>query len=209
MTKVLQYIHYPNNTELGKGNTNETYMLVPLSIDASELFPFNEEVDFIEPSTSQTYKIKAKGDEKEFRVNQMGEFYRANQARFGDVVSGTMISNNNDSIRFISIIKQKCLGLFGNSKKGYELLNSELIEQLGFSPRTKTPFKLRLMYNGQECLISISYKESKKKRKDSPIETDFYNVNCTEIELGGKLIANLETNDLIELNKSYYNVIYW
>ena len=44
MTKIYQYIHRPNNTELGKGNTHETYLLISKDVDLSHLFPPGQEV---------------------------------------------------------------------------------------------------------------------------------------------------------------------
>ena len=44
MTIIYQYMHRPNNTELGKGNTHETYLYIPTKVDLTDMFPPGEEV---------------------------------------------------------------------------------------------------------------------------------------------------------------------
>ena len=46
--KVVQVIKKLNNTELGKGGTHDTYVLIPQNLDISDLFPIvNEQISFI------------------------------------------------------------------------------------------------------------------------------------------------------------------
>ena len=48
MVKVVQVIKKLNNTELGKGGTHDTYVLIPQNLDISDLFPIvNEQISFI------------------------------------------------------------------------------------------------------------------------------------------------------------------
>ena len=84
-TRITQYLHRPNTTELGMGNTHETYMLINKDYDLSELFPVGQNVDVEDTDTHKVYHLKS-ANSREFRVNQMGEFYRDHGIQPGDEV---------------------------------------------------------------------------------------------------------------------------
>lgn len=44
LTRITQYIHRPNATEIGLGNTHECYMLVGTDVDMSDIFPLGIDV---------------------------------------------------------------------------------------------------------------------------------------------------------------------
>ena len=44
LTRITQYIHRPNATEIGLGNTHECYMLVGTDVDMSDIFPLGTDV---------------------------------------------------------------------------------------------------------------------------------------------------------------------
>ena len=68
MTKIYQYLHYPNATELGQASTHETYLLIARNIDLSGLFPVGESVFVTDVKNGKQYALKsAYGNE--FRVN--------------------------------------------------------------------------------------------------------------------------------------------
>ena len=61
--KCIQLIKQVNNTELGKGGTHETYILVPQEVDVSEFIeqPFkisDEKLKFIAQYLSDTTVLK-------------------------------------------------------------------------------------------------------------------------------------------------------
>ena len=63
MTKITQYVHRPNSTELGLGNTHECYMLVGTDIDMSDIFPPGEDV-LVHDTVSDTAKEREAGIKK-------------------------------------------------------------------------------------------------------------------------------------------------
>ena len=52
---IKQYLHRPNATELGIGNTHETYLLVNSNIDLSDIFPKSTPVEIEDKSLSKLY----------------------------------------------------------------------------------------------------------------------------------------------------------
>ena len=101
--RIIQYIHRPNSTELGIGNTHETYMLINSEHDLSEVFPPGLEVSVGDSLSTHVYPIKS-ADGREFRVNQMGSLYRDYNVQPGDEVYLTSIRFDNGSNTF-SLLK--------------------------------------------------------------------------------------------------------
>ena len=56
---IQQYLHRPNATELGQGNTNECYMLISTEIDISDIFPVGVEISAQDTQSGKVYKLKA------------------------------------------------------------------------------------------------------------------------------------------------------
>ncbi|MEN2594696.1 hypothetical protein, partial [Acinetobacter baumannii] len=54
--KIIQIIKRLNNTELGIGNTHETYILIPSDLDFSD-FLLDDEEEFLFKKNNITYKL--------------------------------------------------------------------------------------------------------------------------------------------------------
>ena len=101
-TRITQYIHRPNTTELGMGNTHETYMLVSSNMDISSIFPTTIEVNVEDTTNHKTYSLKSTSG-SEFRVNQMGELYRDHNVLPGDEIIITKIEKNGVSKNYVTV----------------------------------------------------------------------------------------------------------
>ena len=82
--KVFQIIKKLNNTELGKGNTNETYILIPKDLDVSDLFETSDR-EFTCKKSGMRYKLRITIG-RETRIVGLGKFYRSNQLSAGDEI---------------------------------------------------------------------------------------------------------------------------
>ena len=78
MVKVVQVIKKLNNTELGKGGTHDTYVLIPQNLDISDLFPIvNEQISFINKENGKIVNLRhTSGREK--RIVGLGPYYNVN-----------------------------------------------------------------------------------------------------------------------------------
>ena len=57
--KVSQLIKQLNNTELGKGGTHDTYVLIPNELDISDIFSeVNLPIEFIDADTSEKVTVR-------------------------------------------------------------------------------------------------------------------------------------------------------
>ena len=178
--KIIQYIHRPNMTELGLGNTHETYMLVDSKTDMSDVFPPNVETAIEDADSGQLYMLKsAKGSE--FRINQMGPIYRDHQVKPGDeiVITHYEVEGEKRNILTVNNYERICLSVNGNRT---EIVNLERLQKYLQEDNTYT---LNAEVDGVLKEITIAFLESKKKRSDSPTETDYYTVT-----IDGSLLAN-------------------
>ena len=90
-TVISQYLHRPNTTELGLGNTHETYLLVGKDFDLSSIFTPGVEVNVIDSRSGKSYALKATSG-SEFRINQMAAIYNDYQVAPGDEIAFTVIN---------------------------------------------------------------------------------------------------------------------
>lgn len=178
MITVTQYFHYPNNTELGKGNTHECYLLVPNTYDLSHIFPDGKEVEVTDVSNKKKYYLRSAWG-REFRINQMGQFYRDYDVHMGDEIILTFVEGE-DSRTYISVTKHNRLVL-KQGRNGAEIINLERLT----SYKHGEIYKIPIVWAGQELTLQIQYKEAIAKRSDSPDLTDYYTV-----KLGNSILQN-------------------
>ena len=203
MTKIYQYIHRPNNTELGKGNTHETYLLISKDVDLSHLFPPGQEVKVNDLISDKSYYLKS-AEGNEFRVNQMGPIYRDYDVCEGDDVLLTKIEGDEQSIFTIRVVKHNRITIFVTGN-GATIGNIERLSEYG----SKTDGYSISVQNGDNInKMTISFDAPKLKRSDSPDTTDFYKINVADQPLkNGKYLFDVDTKELIVFEKYSYNTI--
>ena len=203
-TKLIQYTHRPNMTELGMGNTHETYMLINTNTDLSGIFPPSIEVKVRDAVSGKHYSLKS-SDGREFRVNQMGDLYRDYNVHPGDEIVITKIENENTSDLCVNVIQYQRVVLLVNSN-GTEIVN---IDRLNSYNLDNGIYQINVSDRGKQNILKISFRESRKKRADSPNTTDFYTA-----QIEGQPLANGTyyltlggSPSLAMLPKSEYNVV--
>ena len=203
-TKIIQYIHRPNTTELGMGNTHETYMLINSDINLRAIFPVGVDVFVEDTDTHKKYSLKS-ADGREFRVNQMGEIYRNHHVLPGDEIIITNVSKAGSANTYITVKQfNRVVLMVGNN--GAEIINKERIDAY---LKTSNIYEISTFDRGVQNRLKISFKGSKKKRSDSPNTTDFYSVSLNDIDLtnGTYYLTIGEKSTIVTLVKSNYNEI--
>ncbi len=202
--KLTQYLHRPNTTELGMGNTHETYMLISTDTDLSGIFPPSMDVRVRDLASSKQYTLKSSWG-REFRVNQMGELYRDYDVKPGDEIVITKIEN--ESAEDISVnIRQFPRVVLIVGSNGAEIVNLERLESFLVS---QGGYELGIRDRGTQSTLSIFFREAKKKRNDSPSATDYYSVkiNGQDLTNGTYYLTLGEVSTLAMLPKSEFNTI--
>ena len=103
--KVVQLIKQLNNTELGKGGTHDTYVLIPNELDIADIFEQpNTVYEFVNPETNEKVSVRnTVGREK--RIVGLGQYYRDHDLSAGDSVVFEKRTSGNQVKYLIRTIK--------------------------------------------------------------------------------------------------------
>ena len=179
-TIVREYRHRPNKTELGQGNTNEYYLRISNDTNLSAIFPIGKEVTVEDTNSHKQYLLKSSNDQ-EFRVNQMGAIYRDYSLVPGDEVFIRDIEINGTHKTYITVEKFNRVVLIVD-RNGVEVHNEHLLEEYKIDDTIRS-YHIDIHDGDQTHSLYIQFKEKRKKRKDSPNETDFFEVKKDDVAL--------------------------
>lgn len=192
--RIQQFIKTLNNTELGKGTTHEYYVLVPSSFnienifDSSNLNPVFYDKTTLDVKTNTAQLSKG----REMRIKGLGTYYRDNNACAGDEIIFERRDDGEGTLFFISLKSKPNNISFQKNSKGFEVLN---IDRL--SPYLSDGiFKQNVLYQSRDVELLIEFKLSGKKRNDSPILTDFYDIKVDNVSL----LSKFKNNEYIQLD---------
>lgn len=172
--KIQQFIKSLNNTEIGRGNTNECYVRVPKAchkihniFDSSNLQP-----TFYDKKNGSKIESIHITIGSEFRINGLGDYYRDQNAHAGDEIVFERIDENGITNFFLDIHNAIDSITFQKNSKGFEVLNPDRLPELSLIPQLLNNTK----YSNVIGELKVEFKESDFKRSDSPEKTDFYNL---------------------------------
>lgn len=175
--KSIQLIKQVNNTELGKGGTHETYILIPQDLDVSDLFlETDKEYAFTDKDSGKVYVIRLTSA-REKRIVGMGPYYRDNNVMAGDqILLEKRIYDNGEIAYLISLSKAEGVVFFQKVKNFFEALTPEratnLLEKQYLTPAEET--------------VTVEYHGEIQKRKDSPVMTKVYTIKINENDIQSK-----------------------
>lgn len=184
--KFIQLIKKVNNTELGKGGTHETYVLVPQDADVSDLFvELDKKYAFIDKMTGKIHELRlTSGREK--RIVGLGPFYREHDVSAGDeVLFEKRFSLNGSEQYFITVnrfldtvVLQKKRDAFAvlTPERLNSILDKELEDNLGKK-------------------VEVKFCGEFKLRGDSPDTTKLYDIFLEERRIN----AQYANNDMMEI----------
>jgi len=191
--KVFQIIKKLNNTELGKGNTNETYILIPKDLDVSDLFETSDR-EFTCKKSGMRYKLRITIG-RETRIVGLGKFYRSNQLSARDEIVLEKRSYENQTEFLIDSHKKDNSVIFQKLQSGFTALTEDRVHLLenGINVISHDGFSPFEMKNKREV----------KKRKDSHDATIIY-----DIFVGGKNISeDYADKEMLEIEMTRKNNI--
>lgn len=196
--KSVQFIKKLNNTELGKGRTHETYVLVPSVIDVSDIFrALDVPVEFMDKYTHEkvtTRNIVTKSGEK--RIVGLGQYYRARGLSAGDEIAFEKRILRGREEYYVCTKKNRDTLVFQKSRYGFEILTPErLSEFMSMAGRTETK-------------VEIPFLGAQRKRNDSPETTDYHDILIDGESLltsyGGKDIGEIRIRGNAVVTSEFY-----
>ena len=199
--KIQQFIKSLNNTEIGKGGTHECYVLVSKKVENIEnIFdPANHHPTFTNIKNGGIVDSIHITSGREFRINGLGDFYRDNNVNAGDEIVFERQDDGAKTEFFINLNTKENTIIFQKNSRGFEVLNTDRLVLLMSANR----YQDKVSYNGSSGSFVIEFKESAKKRSDSPDETDFYSISFN----GQDILNDLKSNEYLELSNSVSNKI--
>lgn len=162
--RSVQFVKKLNNTELGKGGTHDTYVLVPNELDLSDIFPKKgQTVVFTDRSTQETVAVRNTiGREK--RIVGLGQYYRSKALSAGDEIIFERRTLLGRDEFFVSVRQNIDRLVFQKSRHGFEILTPERL------------FRFQKEAEAAGAQVEIPFLGAKKKRNDSPEDTEYYDI---------------------------------
>lgn len=181
--KIVQIIKKLNNTELGKGGTHDTYVLIPNDLDVTDIFEQSVPMNFVDKYSGEIVTVRnTVGREK--RIVGLGQYYRNMDLSAGDEIIFEKEEQLDETKLIVYTKKYTDSIVIQKSKYGFEILTPDRTE------------RFKEMVAMMDVDIQINFRTSEKKRNDSPEETDFYDV-----EIDGKsLLDKFSGKELVELS---------
>lgn len=192
--RVQQFIKTLNNTEIGKGGTHEFYVLVSKKVkeienifDSLNHYPIFHNLK--NGGVIENIHITAG---REFRINGLGDFYRLNNVNAGDEIIFERRDEGERTEFFLNLKTKHNSIIFQKNSAGFEVLNSDRLNVL----LTNQQYVTEVFYNEILGNLLVEFKESSKKRSDSPIETDFFTIKFNDNDF----FENIKSNEFLELS---------
>jgi hypothetical protein len=217
--KITQFIKQLNSTEVGEGNTNDSYAAVPSNCvaDLANILPTDEALELADASDGIVYtpdnsniRLHKTNQNGQFRIAGLGMFFRKHKTTPGD--------------RFLFEIhddgkKQKLLiGLYHRPKvimlhryrnvsrgvNGMTILNTERFNKRA----TDSVLNEELYVDGNLSTIEVRFLNRSKKKNTSLDETDFYDLLLN----GASILDRYSHDEYVEIDlheMTFRNVIRW
>ena len=188
-----------NNTELGKSGIHETYIYIPSNLDICELFPeINIKKKCYSPQTNKYYEIRLTQD-REKRIVGLGPIYSDLNVTAGDEITIE---------RRVGVVEQYFISVKQNT-------NSVVVQKLKHGFEVLTPERLCLLNEnstiaiaGENLPFSLQFIEAIKKRADSKVATELYDIQIDKKSIAGDyasatLLEIVVTGTSVEIQKFY------
>ena len=188
--KVTQLIKQLNNTQLGKGGTHDSYVLIPSELYVGDIFQAADQtVWFTDPEMGDRVAVKYTVA-REKRLSGLGPYYRRSRLEAGDEIIFEKRIYSSRTEYYVRTRKHPDRIAFQKARDGFEILTPERMMTAG-------------LRNGQlEEHLRIIFLKRAKKQNNSPDTTDFY-----DIEIEGKSILGAYSFKDIGLVDIFENTI--
>ena len=190
MIEIVTFTKTLNATEAGMTNTNDSYILIPQSIDGCLLFPHNGIYHIRDYVSGEDFKFRFENS-REQRVYKLGQYCRMNNVQCGDIITIERRIINQDSRLFINSRRKKNIVFLQKHKDGYLIIRNDIGQKVLNN-------EVLFSVNGKNRPITIVFDRNIKKRSDSPDELPLYSVTVDN----GINLQDLIKAQYLELNYS-------
>lgn len=190
MIEIITFTKTLNATEAGMTNTNDSYILIPQSIDGSRLFPQKGIYKLRDYLSGEDFEFRFESG-REQRVYKLGQYCRMNNVKCGDIITIERRIINGNSRLFINVKRKNNIVFLQKHKDGYLIIRNDLGQKV-------LDNEVQFSVNGQDKAVRITFDRNIKKRSDSPDELPLYSVTLDK----GMNLQKLIGAQYLELNYS-------
>lgn len=197
--KIRTFSKRLNATELGLGATNDTYVAIPNEADLSTMFTNNVAITAEDVETNQVFlppqsniKYTQTGQNGQERISGLGEYFKLKKAKVGDQITFERHEDKNGNVKYYLNFEHRNVAVMQKGKAYVEIIGLAALEQY----KINDDYWLKVNYQGKEVDLIILYKESSKKKKTSPNETDYYDLVIN----GKSILQDFSYQEYIEID---------
>ena len=195
--KIHSFIKRLNATELGLSVTNDSYIAIPNEVNLSDMFVNRQALEIFDrktgtlftPENSNIMYVQT-GQNNQERISGLGKYYEMVNAKVGDEILIERIEDGMN-VKYVMDFYHRNAIVFQKNKKYVEILTPDMIQ-----PYAKDKnFSLDVVIAGKTETVLIKFAEKTKKKKTSPRETNFYDLQIQ----GESILGNYSYQEYIEV----------
>ena len=195
--KIYSFIKRLNATELGIGVMNDTYIAIPREVDLSDMLKNRQALEIFDrktgivftPENSHIMYVQT-GQNNQERISGLGRYYEMVDAKVGDEILIERIEDKS-GIKYAMDFYHRNAIVFQKNRDYVEILTPERIQ-----PYAKgDDYNLEVVIDGKTETLLVKFVEKRKKKKTSPRETVFYDLQIQ----GQSILDNYSYQEYIEV----------
>ncbi|MFW5651289.1 MAG: hypothetical protein ACOCNC_07840 [Acetivibrio ethanolgignens] len=195
--KIYSFIKRLNATELGLGVTNDTYIAIPSEVNLSDMLKNRQALEIFDrktgtvftPDNSHIMYVQT-GQNNQERISGLGRYYEMVDAKVGDEILIERIEDKS-GIKYAMDFYHRNAIVFQKNRDYVEILTPEIIQ-----PYAKDDdYSLEVVIDGKTETLLVKFVEKRKKKKTSPRETVFYDLQIK----GQSILGNYSYQEYIEV----------
>lgn len=195
--KIYSFIKRLNATELGLGVTNDTYIAIPSEVNLSDMLKNRQALEIFDrktgtvftPDNSNIMYVQT-GQNNQERISGLGRYYEMVDAKVGDEILIERIEDKS-GIKYAMDFYHRNAIVFQKNRDYVEILTPEIIQ-----PYAKDDdYSLEVVNDGKTETLLVKFVEKRKKKKTSPRETVFYDLQIQ----GQSILGNYSYQEYIEV----------
>lgn len=195
--KIHSFIKRLNATELGLGATNDTYIAIPIEVDLSDMLINRQALEIFDRKTGTVFTPENSnimyvqtGQNNQERISGLGRYYEMVDAKVGDEILIERIEDRSGIKYAIDFYHRNAI-VFQKNRDYVEILTPEKI-----APYAKeNDYCFEVVIDGKPEILLVQFVEKRKKKKTSPRETDFYDLQIQ----GKSILDNYSYQEYIEV----------
>lgn len=195
--KIYSFIKRLNATELGIAATNDSYIAIPNEVNLSDMFVNRQALEIFDRKTGMLFTPENSnimyvqtGQNNQERISGLGKYYELVNAKVGDEILIERIEDET-GVKYAMDFYHRNAIVFQKNKDYVEILTPDMMHPYAEDDN----FSLNVVIDGNPETLLVKFAEKRKKKKTSPGETVFYDLQIQ----GESILGNYSYQEYIEV----------